>query len=126
MYTDISTPCHITLSSDPIDDTFNIPVTTSGMHTTLGLVLEYDKSMNRVKLINCIPGTPAAKKIKWRLTLRNELVTPYNNKSINSIEDIENLINQSRSKRHTSATIKFSHHKTGRNAPYIWCSSTSS
>ena len=87
-HTDITAPYYITLSSDPTDNTFDIPIAANGTYSTLGIVLEYDKSMNRIKLINCIPGTPAAKIPKWRTILRNKFMTLYNNKSVKSIADI--------------------------------------
>ena len=90
MYTNITAPYHITLSSDPIDNMFDIPIATNDTHISLGLVLEYDKSMNRIKLTNCIHVTPASKIPKWRSILRNGFITSYDNKSIKSIADIEN------------------------------------
>ena len=88
MHTDITVPYHMKLFSDPIDNMIDISIATNGMHTTLGVLLENNKPINRVKLINCIPGTPAAKIPKWRTILRNKFMTLYNNKSVKSIADI--------------------------------------
>ena len=90
---DINAPYHTTLSIAPIDNTFSIPIETKGTHSTLYLILENYKPMNRIKLINCIPGTPKAKISKWRSILSNVFITSYNNKSINTIENIETLVN---------------------------------
>ena len=69
--TDITALYNINLSIDPIDNIFDIPITTNGTHSTLGFVIENYKSVNRVKLISYIPGTHAAKIPKWRSILRN-------------------------------------------------------
>ena len=92
MTTDIELPYHIILSSDPIDNTYSIPINLNGTHPTLGLVLESDTTMNRIKIINCLPSSPAAKIPKWRSTIRHGYLTKINNTDITSIAQATKLI----------------------------------
>ena len=108
MYTDITAPFHLTLSDDPIDNTFNIKVNIKGNHKTLGLEIELDATMNRIKLLTCTPGTPAAKIPRWRSTLKNGYITKYNDTHIKSIAHLSELIENSRLNGDTSTTITFS------------------
>ena len=108
MQAEIDMPFQVTLSSDPIDNTFNIPIQLSGKHATLGLYVKMNQKMNRVQLSHCIPGTPAAKIPKWRSMLRNSYVTKYNDIPIVSISHLESVIAASRIAKQTTSTIMFS------------------
>ena len=108
LHTDISPPYHITLSTDPIDNTLEIPIKIKGQHPTLGLHLKHHDQMNRIQLLDCILSTPAARIPKWRSTLRHGFITKYNQINIDSIDHLQQLILTSRNNNEKLANITFS------------------
>ena len=108
MHTDISLPYHLTFSNDPFDNTICIPIQVKGNDPCLGLHLKHNDDFNRLQLIECTPGTPAAKIPKWRSTLRNGFVTKYNDTNISSINDLKTLIAASRKNGNKTISVTFS------------------
>ena len=96
MHTYIITPFHLTLSGDMIDKKFNSNVNIKGTHKILGLETELDTSMNRMKLLTCTLGTPAAKIPFWISTLKNKYITKYNNTHIESMPHLSELIRKNK------------------------------
>ena len=99
MYTDITAPYHITLSPDPKNTTIVVPISIKGAHKTLGLEIKRDDDMNRIQLLQCNKGTPAAKIPKWRSTLRNSYIHKYNEEHVKSINHLKQLILISRTNK---------------------------
>ena len=108
IHTNISMPFHIMLSTDPFENNICIPLNLKGSHPTLGLHIEHNADFNRLQLLNCIPGTTAAKIPRWRSTLKNGFITKYNNTNISSLHHLKELINKSRTNGETSITLTFS------------------
>ena len=64
--------------------------------------------MNRVQLIDCTIGTPAARIPKWHSTLRNGFITRYNKRVVTTVKELCTLVEESRMKGDKDASITFS------------------
>ena len=63
MSTEITQPYHLKFSNDPFDNTLTIPIQVKGNDPYLGLHLKQNEDYNRIQLIDCVHGTPAAKNL---------------------------------------------------------------
>ena len=84
IHTDISEPYHLTFSNDPFSNTIAIPLNIKGNNPHLGLLLKHHDDFGRLQLIDCTPGTPAAKIPRWRSTIKNGFLTKYNGTSVST------------------------------------------
>jgi hypothetical protein len=62
-------PFDLCLSSDPFNYTIQIDIPIKGDHATLGMKLIPCPYHHRLQLIDMLPGTPGARRPKWRSTL---------------------------------------------------------
>ena len=75
--------CDLTMSLSEPCDILDIQLDTNHPHPTLGL-----KLTDKLKLLSCIPGTPAAKIKGWRKTLQHTTLYAVNNNTVDSMDDI--------------------------------------
>ena len=69
---------------------------TKGSHRTLGMQLSHDTIDGRIKLKQCLPGTPSARLPKWRSELKNSTILTINEEEINEVKRVEQIIKKCR------------------------------
>ena len=105
---DTTPPYQITLSPDPFDNTIQILISTRTSHPTLGLITKYDEPMQRLQLVDCKHGTPAAKIPKWRSTLKNGHITHTNGIIVKSINHLIEILTKAKTNKESDVSITFS------------------
>jgi hypothetical protein len=81
--------CNIDLSYDPFIDIQDITMISRGNHNTRGLVLQNSNMWNdKINIITCKPGTPAAKIKNWRLRLKNSTLLKIDDVIVTKIADV--------------------------------------
>ena len=83
---------NIVLSSTPYGPTMTVECRVKGNHATLGFDLEENSMKDRVVLISCLKGTPAARIPKWRSQLRGAILRKVDNVEIKNIKDVVQTI----------------------------------
>ena len=83
---------NVTLSTNPFGPSIIIECKLKGNHSTLGLTLDETSMENRLTLMHCEKGTPAARIPRWRSELRGAVLAKVNNVKVQKIEDVERTI----------------------------------
>ena len=81
-------PFSIHLSSDPYDNVMTRELMNKDTHPHRGLVLEQCPLRNLPKIVDCLPGTPAATLPKWRSTLRGSYLLTMDGVPVFNISDV--------------------------------------
>jgi len=89
-------PYNLDLSSQPFDAFHHRHVPLRGDHPTAGLKLAMCDVYGQLKLVSCLPSTPAARIKKWKSELRNGYLTEINGISVASLSDAHNIIAKAR------------------------------
>jgi hypothetical protein len=81
--------CNIDLSYDLFVDIQHIKMISRGNHNTQGLVLQDSNTWNdKINIITCKPGTPAAKIKNWRSRLKNSTLLKIDDVFVTTIADV--------------------------------------
>ena len=107
MDANIESPCHLTLSSDSIDNTIGVPLKVKGTHPTLGMITKNHANTDRIRLLQCQHSTPAVKIPRWCSMLWQGYVTAYNYIAITSITHLQSIITSLRKKNEKDAIVTF-------------------
>jgi dUTP pyrophosphatase len=104
--TDHEPVCNIDLSHDPFVDTQVVTMTSRGNHATRGLILEDSNTWNdRVNIITCQPGTPAARIKNWRSRLKRSTLLKIDNVPIAKMSDVVKHFQQVKHNTEVTLTI---------------------
>ena len=96
----------IQLSTSPFAQELTISVTKRGNHETVGLELAQSRDTDdQVLIMECKPGTPAARIPRWRSTLRGNVLLNLNGQPIDSIADAKTIIKQTPTGSNIKLTI---------------------
>ena len=95
----------IELSGNPFGPSFIESIPLSGIHPTAGLELQLDSLRGRLRLLGCLPGTPAARISRWRSRLRFAYILSVNAIQILTLTDFEQTIATLRSTKSTTCDV---------------------
>ena len=84
------------LIDSPYDKKLQLKIRNRRLHPTRGL--EIVKDNERLLLKSCIKSTPAARIPCWRGTLRDAIIESIDGVQVQSIQEVENLIQNNKSK----------------------------
>jgi len=79
---------NIVLSDNPYGPTPEVKCKLKGNDSTLGFELNNTSRTDKLTLIHCRKGTPAARIPRWRSQLRNAVLMEINGKMVKSIQDV--------------------------------------
>jgi len=108
----VERPFSLYFSTDPFDDTMEIDVAIKGDHTTLGILTEYCDCRQRLRIKDMALSTPGSRLKKWRSVLRNTYILKFNDFAIQSQDDFEHAIRQTRLRKMMKAKLVVATDKT--------------
>ena len=86
------------LSNNPYGPSLTVTTRIRGNHETLGFELDDQTMSNRLILLNCKKGTPAARVPKWRSQLRGAMLVAVNQKKVQTMEEVVRTLDELRVK----------------------------
>ena len=95
------------MSSDPYNNRLEHKIILKGTHKTLGMQLITDNISGRIKLKQCLPGTPSARLPKWRSELRNSTILTINGEMIKDVKTVEQIIRTGKKSGKKDITVVF-------------------
>ena len=104
---DIQLPYNIFLSNDPYNNRLEHKIILKGLHKTLGMQLTADAISGKIKLKQCLPGTPSARLPKWRSELKGSTILKVNGEDISDVKNVEKIIRRSRKNGDTHVVVVF-------------------
>ena len=93
---EIKLPYNIYLSHDLYNNRLEHKVMVKGKHKTLGIQITHDLVNGKLKLKQCLPGTPSARLPKWRSELKNSTILKVNDEDVKDVKTIEQIIKKCR------------------------------
>ena len=105
--TDGIKPYSIWLSDDPYDNRLTTTVDVRGNHPTLGLITQHCSHRNTIQLKDIEKSTPAARIHNWRSTLRFAYILEVQGTKVNSLNDLEAIIDKARQDKLFKIKITF-------------------
>ena len=97
----------IEFSGDPFGPSFLESISIDGIHVTAGLALRMDAIRGKLRLMACVPGTPAAQISRWRQRLQFAYLLELNGIPITTIDAFQQIIATLRSQGVTVCQIRF-------------------
>ena len=108
----VERPFNLYFSDNPFDNTIEIDVAIKGDHATLGILTDYCDSRQRLRITNMALSTPGSRLKKWRSVLRNAYILKFNDFAIQSSEDFEHAVRQTRLRKMMKAKLVVATDKT--------------
>jgi len=98
-------PYDLYFSTDPFDQTLAIDVPIKGDHPTLGILTDFCDARQRLQVRDMALSTPGSRLKKWRTVIRKSYILKFNDFSIQSQQDLEHAISQTRLRRMLKAKL---------------------
>jgi dUTP pyrophosphatase len=98
--------CNIDLSHNPFMDIQEITMISRGNHNTRGLILQDSNTWNdKINIITCKPGTPAAKIKNWKSRLKNSTLLKIDDVIVTKTVDVIKYFELVPSNKNVTLTI---------------------
>ena len=92
----VEKPFDLYFSTDPFDKTLEVVVPVKGDHPTLGILTEYCDYRQRLQVTDMALSTPGSRLKNWRTVIRKSYILKFNDFAIQSREDLEHAVKQTR------------------------------
>jgi len=102
---DIQKPYDIYFSTDLFDQTLDIDVPIKGDHPTLGILTDFCDYRQRLQVRDMALSTPGSRLKNWRTVIRKAYILKFNDFAIQSQQDLEHAISQTRLQKMLKAKL---------------------
>ena len=101
----VEKPYDIYFCTDPFDATMEVDVPIKGDHPTLGILSAYCDSRQRLQITDMAISTPGSRIKSWRTVLRKSYILKFNDFAVQTQEDLEHAIQQTRLRKMLKAKL---------------------
>ena len=101
----VEKPYDLYFCTDPFDSTVEISVPIKGDHPTLGIITDYCDARQRLQVTDMATSTPGSRLKSWRTVIRRSYILKFNDFAIQTKQDLEHAISQTRLRRMLTAKL---------------------
>ena len=105
LYPTVEKPYDIYFCNDPFDNTVEIDIPIKGDHPTLGILAQYCDFCQRLQGTDMALSTPGSQLKSWRTVIRKSYIIKFNDFAIQTQEDLEHAIQQTRLRKMLKAKM---------------------
>jgi dUTP pyrophosphatase len=98
-------PYDIYFCHDPFDNTVEVDIPIKGDHPTLGILTQYCDFRQRLQVTDMALSTPGSRIKSWRTVMRKSYILKFNDFVIQSLQDLEHAIKQTRLRKMLKAKM---------------------